>query len=80
MADIPVEGQFFLAFFWAMIGFGVMVGRLFVIERLRLLNGGEESTALRWGRRALDALIAALWLFAGFWLVFAVIRALIELG
>ncbi|GAA2453666.1 hypothetical protein [Agromyces soli] len=55
---MPVEAQLFLCFFTAMIGFGILVVRLFVIERLRLVASGRESSGLRWARRALDVIVA----------------------
>ena len=74
--DMPTNAFWFLAFWWGMIGIGILLARLFIVERLRVISGGTESARLRRGKRVVDALGLLVLLWAGFWLAMALARAI----
>lgn len=74
MSEIPTSQLYFFAFWWAMIGGGVLMLRVIVAERLRLLNGGLVSDRLRVGRRIVDVCAVGILLVAVFWLIAGLVR------
>ena len=70
---MPTSAMFFLAFWWSMVGIGSLGVRAWLVDRLRIINGGVESPRLRVGKRVADVLILFMLATAAFWLIMALI-------
>lgn len=71
---MPTTAMFFLAFWWGMVGIGSAGIRAWLVERLRIINGGIESSRLRIGKRIADVVILLMLGTAAFWLIMALIN------
>ncbi|KZE95555.1 hypothetical protein AVP42_00315 [Agromyces sp. NDB4Y10] len=70
---MPTTAMFFLAFWWGMVGIGSAAVRAWLVDRLRIINGGVESSRLRVGKRIADVLILFMFATAAFWLAMALV-------
>jgi|GEM_PF-3441854 len=70
---MPTTAMFFLAFWWGMVGIGSAAVRAWLVDRLRIINGGVESSRLRAGKRVAEVLILFMFATAAFWLVMALV-------
>lgn len=70
---MPTTAMFFLAFWWGMVGIGSAGVRAWLVDRLRIINGGVESSRLRVGKRIADVLILFMLATAAFWLIMALV-------
>lgn len=70
---MPTTAMFFLGFWWSMLGMGSLGIRAWMVDRLRIINGGVESSRLRVGKRIADVLIVFMLGTAAFWLIMALI-------
>ncbi|MFC5791212.1 hypothetical protein EDM22_08310 [Agromyces tardus] len=70
---MPTTAMFFLAFSWSMAGMGSLAIRAWLVERLRIINGGVESSRLRVGKRIAGVLILFMLGTAAFWLIMALV-------
>ncbi len=73
MTGMPTTAMFFLAFWWGMVGIGSAGLRAWLVVRLRIINGGVESSHLRVGKRIADVAILFMLATAAFWLIMALV-------
>lgn len=71
---MPTNAMFFLVFWFGMVGAGLLMIRVWVVDRLRIINGGVQSSRVRVGKRIADVVVLFLLATAFFWLIMALIN------
>lgn len=73
-SGMPLEFLWFMAAWWLTVGIGGVIGRVWLVDRIRINAGGVEASWLRVSKRIADLLIGAMLLYGVYWAVSAIAR------